>query len=248
MHDARTTGRHRLVELIAAHRSQVAALARQHHHRGVALEDLEAEGTIGLIEAAARFDASHGAEFGTYAAWWIQKRIRECASRQASMVRLPRYQLERIRRSRQAERELAAERGRRPTAEEIADRSGMTVTEIEFLRARFPRQVSLDDPVDARHELRIVDVLADPRSLSPDLGIVLRETLDRMLRMICELPARYREVLSKRYGLDGTEPMTLAELGMALSLSRERVHQIERQALRVLRRQLTAFPPRPSTL
>lgn len=241
-------GRQRLIGLIVRHRAQVAAVARQYAHRGVPFEDLEAEGTIGLIEAAARFDPSHGAEFATYASWWIQKRVRECATRHACVVRFPRYQVERIRRSRQAERELMVERGRRPTGEEIAGRSGLSAAEVDALRARYPRQVSLEDPVDSRHDLRIADVLADRRQPAADLALMMRETVDRMLRMLRDLPSRYREVLSRRYGLDGSEPMTLGELGVALSLSRERVHQIERQALRVLRRQLDPPPSRTASL
>lgn len=245
MIEASSSGRRELIDLVARHRAQVAALARPYGRPGIPLEDLEAEGTIGLIEAAARFDAAHGAEFATYASWWIHKRIRECAARHHCVVRFPRYQIERIRRSRIAERELAAERGRRPTGEEIARRSGLTVAEVEFLRARYPRQVSLDDPVDPRHDLRIADILADRDQPSPDYAVVLRETLERVRRMLRRLPSRYREVLSKRFGLDGAEPMTLAELGASLSLSRERVHQIERQALRVLRRELVRVAPGP---
>jgi RNA polymerase primary sigma factor len=221
-------------DLVLRHRRCVLPLAWEYRHLGVPLEDLESEGNVGLLEAAARFDAGRGVSFLSYAAWWIRKCILQAVSRQALLVRLPRGRVEQLARIRRAERDLSARLSRAPTVEEIANEAGLRVRHVEGLLLQARREVSLDEPVGRDGTLRLEDVLAGPAA-GPDRLAALADGERLLHALVRLLPERQRVVVVLRYGLDGEEPRTLSEIAYGLDLSRERVRQIEAAALRALR-------------
>lgn len=216
----------------------VARLARTFRGFRVPVEDLEAEGRIGLFEAATRFDPGHGVKFSTYATWWVLKRIREATAAQATLVRVPRSRVELRRRARAAETDLRVALGRAPSAEEIAVAARIPADEIDVLRAEGRREVSLDDPVPDGGRLCFAEILPQTLVPSPDDAALLEDGRLRIERTLDRLPDRHRAVLVLRYGLDGAAPKALAEIAQTYGISRERVHQLEREAIARLRRLL----------
>jgi RNA polymerase sigma factor (sigma-70 family) len=181
--------------------SYVSWIAREFRYAGVSREDLEAEGRLGLFDAALRFDARRGVQFVTYATWWARRRMQTFVARHARVVRRPET---------------------RPAAR------------------RWREDVSLDDPVCAGAEQHWRDVLADLSTARPLDALLVRETAALVASLAQELPPLWRTILVRRFGLDGEAPMTLAAIGEILDLSRERVRQIEANALRRLRVRLAA--------
>lgn len=228
---------------IEPHLSCVLPLAWEYRHLGVPLEDLEAEGTLGLLEAAARFDPTRGVRFFSYAAWWIRKCIVEAISRQSMLVRLPRGPVRRLRLVREAERDLMARLGRAPTSEEIARAAGLREREVERTLLCARRVVSLDDPVGREGTRTLEDVLADPREERLDDAMARSAGTVRLLALLDHLPARQRTVLVLRFGLEGDPEQTLSAIGDRLGVTRERVRQLEKKALELLRRSIDAPDP-----
>ncbi|HKQ60986.1 MAG TPA: sigma-70 family RNA polymerase sigma factor [Candidatus Polarisedimenticolaceae bacterium] len=223
-------------ELARAHLGYIVHLAREFRTLGIPLEDLQAEGVLGLLEAAERFDPARGVKFLSYAAWWIRKRMRELIARDATLVRMPRYQLERLRVVRLAERELEAELGRPPSTEEVARLAGLSACDVEVVHGLSRREVSLSESVSRSGQVRLEDTLAQSGSAAPDFDL-LREDAKALVRRLLEhLTPRRREILALRFGLDGEGPQPLGEIAGRLGLSRERVRQLEQEALRELRR------------
>lgn len=216
----------------------VVRLARAFRRFRVPLEDLEAEGRLGLFEAATRYDASHGVKFSTYAAWWVLKRIREAVAAQATLVRVPRSRVELRRRARTAEHDLRAALGRAPSADEIAVAARIPADEIDVLRAEGLREISLDEPVKDDARLRFGEILPQTLVPLPDDAVLVEDGRLRIERTLDRLSDRHRAVLVMRYGLDGTPPKALAEIAHMYGISRERVHQLEREAIAQLRRLL----------
>jgi len=225
-------------ELIESHLFYVVQVAREYRNFGIALEDLLAEGNLGLIEAAGRFDRTRGVKFISYATWWIRKRIWELISRQASIVRLPKYKQERLRRMRSAEKELRSTLGRDPSLEEIADAARISLSEAQTLAGQSHRDLSLETILNEESGLRLFEVLSETRVPSPDGGIARESAALSLIRYLDNLPARQRKILAMHYGLGGVRASTLADIGRVLGVSRERVRQLERQGIARLRRML----------
>jgi RNA polymerase primary sigma factor len=225
-------------DLIEAHRNELRWLARGFRHFGVPLEDLESEGLLGLIEAAGRYDGARGTQFFSYAAFWVRKRLRECVIRQYGIVPLPASDLRRLRKVRLAERDLEAALRRRPKVDEIAESSGVSEDDVERLRRAARREISLDQAVCPGSRTCVSDFLRDVRTPAPDAEIEQASEKAALLRALDLLPARYREVVSLRFGLDGDRPRRLSEIARTLGVSRERVRQIEELALKRMRSSL----------
>lgn len=225
-------------EWIEMYRGSIYWVAREYRHLGVPFEDLLAEGIVGLLEAASRFDPTRGVKFASYATWWIRKRICEIVMRQATLVRLPRYRLRHLSRIRAAERDAAAALGRPPTNEEIARLAGVEVREVEFLSGLAAREISLGAMVNEDTGLCVEDTLAQHAVGSPDAELLREDRQALVDRILRRLPRRECEILSLRFGLDGRPPRTLAQVGKRLGLSRERVRQVEGRAILNLRRMI----------
>jgi len=236
-------------QLIEANLRLVISLARRYVHRGLSLLDLIEEGNVGLLHAVRKFDPDRGTRFSTYATWWIRQAIVRALANQARMVRLPVHVELLLSQHAKAQRALAQELGRAPTAAEVAARLGRTVEEIENLEhLRQQRTLSLDAPAGHAGTGSLQDVIPDPEG-PPGTGLAsaLRARAD-LAGVLQDLSDPERRVITGRFGLGGEEPMTLEAIGKQMGVTRERVRQIEAAALKRLGVLLAARGVDPSDL
>ncbi len=225
-----------LRHLVEANLRFVVAYAKRFHHSRVSLLDLINEGNIGLIQAAKKFDPGKNVKFITYAVWQFRQAILHALSEHGATFRLPQKQanvLYRLERSRQA---LGRELERAPSEQELADELSMEPGEVRLLLSSNQNILSLNEPVDEEGEAEFGDLLE--QYVIPDTDeAILRESFEETLReALAQLSEKERQILSLRFGLGDDNPRTLREIGGALGISRERVRQIENQALAKLRR------------
>lgn len=220
--------------LVRANMRLVVATARRYRSRGVPLVDLCQEGNLGLIRAADKFDVRRGYRFGTYASWWIRQSIERALLYQSKDVRMPVHLTASRRRVLGAERALSQENARPPSQEEIAERSGVEIDKVRAVRALGLTPISLEAPIGEEGEMRFGDTLVSETD-APDLSLERRRMQERTVALLDSLTPREREILEMRYGLADDEGHTLEEIGRSLSLSRERIRQIESKALAKLR-------------
>lgn len=229
--------------LVEANIFYVVQMAGEFRSRKVPFEELLAEGVLGLVEAARRFDPDRHVKFLSYATWWIRKRMLEYINRESSAVRLTRHAREKRRVLLDLEDSLRRDLGREPTLEEVAREAGLDPEVVRRRRHAAPMIFSLDhlERPDACEGLRIA---ADTREhRTPEDIVADRLARGRLRRELARLPERERTILEHRFGMNGREPMTFSSLGRLLGMSRERVRQIEKEALDRLRRRL-ALPER----
>jgi RNA polymerase primary sigma factor len=232
-----------IAQLVEANLRLVVSIAKRYANQGVDLLDLIQEGSLGLLRAVVRFDWRRGLPLATYATWWIRQAITHALTTQSRPIRLPARMSETVRRLRRQERELTQALGREPTTAELAATLGVSEQRIVFLRQIAQQVGSLDGPPTAEEMDSPVQVAATDRGPDEEVAeALLRQELGQAL---LDLPAQEYQVLALRFGLDGAERQSLAAVGARLSLSRERVRQIELRALRRLRRWLDGpFPAR----
>jgi RNA polymerase primary sigma factor len=230
-------------ELVRANLRFVVYHAKGFHSPDVPFIDLINEGNIGLIQAAKRFDADRGVKFITYAVWWVRQAISHALAEQAGTIRIPHKQAAHQIKAVRARDELQRALGREPTHEEIAEKTGLDPATVETLLAVSRNAESLSQGVGSDEQERTLeDVLEQTMVTAADDEMLRRSTAESAREILAELKPKERAVLCRRFGIpeDGSEgerePMTLQEIGAELSLSRERVRQIEAQALQRLRR------------
>jgi len=218
----------------------VPSVARRYLGCGLPFEELLAAGNLGLVEAAIRFDPSRNVKFVTYADWWIRKAILSAIEEQSGPVRLPRYRQEQLRTIHDARALLRLRRGHEPHTEELALMTGFSVAEIARLLSIGRQAVSLDKPPASAGEKPLRELLAAESSTCPTATLLSDDEAGQIRRLVAGLRVRERSVLALRYGLHGSAPLTLREIGQRLGISRERVRQIEQRALLHLRNLLRA--------
>ena len=221
-------------DLVEANLRLVVTIARQYQRFDVPLLDLVQEGNLGLIRAADRFEYRRGHRFSTYAGWWIKQAIRRALLGQGKPIRMPAHLAETRSQVVRARRELVQELGRDPTPEEIAERSGLAIEKVRIIGELALEPLSLDAPMSDDGDACFGDLLAGDSPMADD-ELARRRLTEHTRELLDSLPAREREVLMRRYGLDGDEDETLEEIGQSFSVSRERIRQIEAKALEKLR-------------
>lgn len=229
--DARST-------LIKANLRLVVKIAHDFKGLGLPLLDLISEGNIGLMRAVEKFDPAKGAKFSSYAAWWIKQSMRRALANQSRTIRIPVQSAGKINKIKSVRMKLAEELGREPTDAEIAEHLDFSERTVAGLRLADLRTFSLHDPIQQGEEGEFQDIIPDRHAMTPDQILGDVESVFRLMDLLEKLEERERRILEMRFGLRGNRPLTLEEVSQEIGRTRERVRQIQNQALSKLKQLL----------
>jgi len=226
--DARAT-------LIKANLRLVVKIAHDFKGLGLPLLDLISEGNIGLMRAVEKFDPAKGAKFSSYAAWWIKQSMRRALANQSRTIRIPVQSAGKINKIKSVRMKLAEELGREPSDAEIAEHLDFSERTVAGLRLADLRTFSLHDPIQQGEEGEFQDIIPDRHAMTPDQILGDVESVFRLMDLLEKLEERERRILEMRFGLRGSRPLTLEEVSQEIGRTRERVRQIQNQALSKLK-------------
>ena len=224
--------------LIKANLRLVVKIAHDFKGFGLPLCDLISEGNLGLVRAVEKFDPAKGAKFSSYAAWWIKQSMRRALANQASVIRIPVQSAGKINKIKLANMKLTEQLGRAPTDNELADNLSLSERTVAALRLSDLKTISLHAPIQQGEDGSFEDVISDRNAMMPDHIVGDEESVQRLFSLLGELDARERQIIQLRFGLDGRRPKTLEEVSQMIHRTRERVRQLQNQALAKLRAKL----------
>ena len=224
-----------LEKLTKANLRFVVSVSKQYQNQGLSLPDLINEGNLGWIKAAQRFDETRGFKFISYAVWWIRQSILQALAEQSRIVRLPLNKIGSINKINKTYAKLEQEFEREPNAEEIAEALDITEAEVKESMKNAGRHVSMDAPLVQDEDNNMYDVLKSDEVVTPETELLYESLRKEIDRAIGTLSQREADVVRLYFGLNGSHPMTLEEIGEKFDLTRERVRQIKEKAIRRLK-------------
>lgn len=224
-----------LEKLTKANLRFVVSVAKQYQNQGLSLGDLINEGNLGLIKAAKRFDETRGFKFISYAVWWIRQSILQALAEQSRIVRLPLNRVGALNKIGKAFSALEQEFEREPSASELAEELDMSLFEVSDTLKISGRHLSMDAPFSQGEDNRLLDVIQDQRTPTPDSELMSESLKEEVRRALNTLSEREAQVIRLYFGLDQEHSLTLEEIGEKFNLTRERVRQIKEKAIRRLR-------------
>jgi len=222
-------------QMIKANLRLVVKIAREYEGLGLPLLDLINEGNIGLMKGVERFDSRKGAKLSTYASWWIKQHIMRALSNHSKTIRLPVHVVDKMAHIRRTELKLREVLDREPTDEEVAEHLGLNPRRVRLYRQAAKAPVSLDAPMGDDESFRVAEVVADPDAALPFDRLVRENDRNLAREVLATLTERERSILAMRFGLDDDRSKTLEELGAHFGVTRERIRQIQEEALKKMR-------------
>ncbi|MBS10127.1 MAG: RNA polymerase subunit sigma [Gemmatimonadetes bacterium] len=231
----RAGDRKSLEKMVESNLRFVITIAKEYQGRGLPLEDLIAEGNVGLIRAATRYDETVGVKFTTYAVWWIRQGILSALAEKARMVRLPVNKIKHLCRLERIASGLKQELGREPNTEEVAHVAEMQPKQVQDLLDASRWHVSLDSPLEEGPDTSLLEIIEDKEAESPERTVMQRAMVEEIRSALETLSPREAQILKMYFGINGDNPMTLEQIGNQFSLTKERVRQIRDKALGALK-------------